>query len=165
MGFEPTSTDLRPYARNDWTIIPLVQLVLRVDFAQQVQFYPLLTVSAHSGHCLHQSPRLTSLKFSSGNHSIVAEWTDTSGSKYWGNLWSSYRKLAWGRFATTNTEFGSVPLTNWAIRPCGLLVLRAHFLQMLQLSFFSVSEFFLAIAFTTHYVRCNQNFLEVIKWV
>ena len=50
------------------------------------------------------------LKFSWGNHMSVAEWSDTYGIHQWRIIWSSYRKLAWGGFEPTTTEFRSNPL-------------------------------------------------------
>ena len=73
------------------------------------------------------------LKFSWGNHMSVPEWSDTYGIHQWRIIWSSYRKLAWGGFEPTNTEFHSDALTYWAIRPWVQLQLRSNFLQLLQL--------------------------------
>ena len=66
------------------------------------------------------------------SHMSVAEWADTDGIQHWPILWSSYRKLAWVECEPETTEPPSDPLTDWAIRPCVKLALRASFVQALQ---------------------------------
>ena len=57
--FEPTTTKFRSHALTDWAIIwPRVQLRLRANFVQLLQFHRLFSVTFHFGYCLRQSPRL-----------------------------------------------------------------------------------------------------------
>ena len=58
VGFEPTTTEFRSYALTDWAIRPWVQLALRANFVQLLQFHRLFSVTVHFGHCLCHSPRL-----------------------------------------------------------------------------------------------------------
>ena len=73
--------DLNPWPLNflsdalaDWGIRSWVQLALRANFVQLLQFHRLFSVKFHFGCCLHQMPLLFWLKFSWGNHMSVAEW-------------------------------------------------------------------------------------------
>ena len=90
VGFEPTTTEFRSDALTDWAIRPWVQLALRANFVQLLQFHCLFSVTFHFGYCLRQSPRLFKLKVSWGNHMSVAEWADTYGIYHWRILRSSY---------------------------------------------------------------------------
>ena len=56
--FEPTTTEFRSDALTDWVIRPWVQLALRANFVQLLQFHGLFTVTFHFGCCHRQSPRL-----------------------------------------------------------------------------------------------------------
>ena len=94
VGFEPTTTEFRSEALTNWAIRPWVQLALRANFVQLLQFHHLSSVRFHFGYCLCQSPCLFQSKFSWGNHMSVAEWTHTYGIHHWRILWSSHRKLA-----------------------------------------------------------------------
>ena len=47
VGFEPMTTEFRS-----------VQLALRANFVQLLQFHHLFSVQFHFGYCLRQSPRL-----------------------------------------------------------------------------------------------------------
>ena len=47
MEFEPTTTDFRSDALTDWGIKPWVQLVLRANFVQLLQFHRLVSVKFH----------------------------------------------------------------------------------------------------------------------
>ena len=58
VGFEPTTTEFRSDALIDWAITPWVQLALRPNFVQQLQFHRLFSVTFHFGCCLRQWPRL-----------------------------------------------------------------------------------------------------------
>ena len=59
VGFESTTTEFRSDAPTYWAIRPRVQLALRVNFLQLLQFNCLFSVKFHFGSCLHQSPCLT----------------------------------------------------------------------------------------------------------
>ena len=119
-------------ALTDWAIRPWIQIQLRANFLQLLQFHRLLSVRFHFGYCLRQSPRLFQLEFSWGNHVSGVEWSDTYGIYHGRIIWSSYRDLAWVGFETTTTEFCSNALTDWVMRPWVQLAFRANFLQLLQ---------------------------------
>ena len=73
MRFEPTTTEIRSDAVTDCAIRPRVQLALKANFVQLLQFRRLFSVYFHFGYCLRQSPRLFELKVSPGNHISVEE--------------------------------------------------------------------------------------------
>ena len=75
------------------------------------------------------------------------------GIHHWRILRSSYRKLAWAGYEPTTTEFRSVALTDWAIRPWVQLALRADFVQC--------SRFILAIAFVSRHIFFKRNLPQV----
>ena len=58
VGFEPTTSEFRSDALTDWVIRPWVQLALRANFVQLLQFHRLFSVTFHFGYCFRQSPRL-----------------------------------------------------------------------------------------------------------
>ena len=151
--FEHTTTKFLSDVLTNWTIRSWVQLALRANFVQLLQFHCLFSVMFRFGLCLRQWPRLFELTFHWGNHRSVAEWTDdTCGIHHWQIISCRYRKLTWIRFETTTTEFLSTIPTDWAIRPWVQLALRANFVQLLQFhhlfSIIFISAFVLHI-FTT----------------
>ena len=105
VGFEPTTTEFRSDALIDWAIRPWVQLELRANFLQLLQFHRLFS---------------------------VAEWAHIYGIHHCWILWISSRKLALVAFEPTTTEFLSDALTDWAIRPWVQPTLTANFVQLLQ---------------------------------
>ena len=52
LGFEPTTTEFHSDALTDWGIRPWVQLALRTNFVQLLQFHCLFSVRFDFGHCL-----------------------------------------------------------------------------------------------------------------
>ena len=52
LGFEPTTTEFHSDALTDWGIRPWVQLALRTNFVQLLQFHHLFSVRFDFGHCL-----------------------------------------------------------------------------------------------------------------
>ena len=153
VGFEPTTTKFFWDGLTDWAIKPWVQLALRANFVQLLQFHCLFSAMFRFGLCLRQWPRLFELTFHWGNHRSVAEWTDdTCGIHHWQIISCRYRKLTWIRFETTTTEFLSTIPTDWAIRPWVQLALRANFVQLLQFhhlfSIIFISAFVLHIFIT-----------------
>ena len=79
VGFEPTTTEFRSDALTDWAIRPRVQLALRANVVQPLQFHGLFSVAFHFGYYFGQSPRFLKSKFCWGNHMSVAEWVETYG--------------------------------------------------------------------------------------
>ena len=73
VGFEPTINEFRSDAVTDWAIRPWVQLALRANFVQLLQFYCLFSVTFNFGYCLRQSPRFFLSNFFWGNHMSVAD--------------------------------------------------------------------------------------------
>ena len=143
VGFEPTTTEFHSDALTVWAIRPWVQLALRANFVELLEFHRLFSVTFHFSYCLRQSPRLFESKFFGGNHMSVAESLDTYGVNHWRIIWSSYRKLAWVGFGTTTTEIGSDAPSDWAIRPWVQLELRANFVELVQFDrLFSVTFHF-----------------------
>ena len=65
---EPTTTEFRSDAPTDWAIRSWVQLALRANFVQLLQFHPLFSVIFHFGYCLRQSPRFFSSNFCWSSH-------------------------------------------------------------------------------------------------
>ena len=76
---------------------------------------------------------------------LVAEWIDSYGVYHWRIFRSGYRKLAWVGFEPTTTEFRSDALTDWVIRPCVQLALRANCVQLLQFLLFAPCSFFISV--------------------
>ena len=165
VGFEPTTTELHSDALTDRAIRPWVQLTLRVNFTQLLQFYRLFTVRFHFGYCFCQSPWLFLSNFSWVNHMSATEWTDTYGIHHLRILWSSYRKLTWAGFEPTTTELHSDALTDWAIRPWVNSYSEPTLCSYSNFIVCSVSGFILAIAFVRRHICFNRSFLEVITWV
>ena len=89
VGFEPTITVLVLDTLTYWAIWPWVQLALRPNFLKLLQLHCLYSVTWHFGHCLRESPRLFSSKFSWSHHTSIAEWADTFGTHHWRILWKS----------------------------------------------------------------------------
>ena len=102
MGFRPTTTEFHSDALTDWAFRSWVQLAIRANFVQLLQFHRLFSVGFHFGYCLRESSRLFSSKFSWVNHMSVAEWIDKQDIHHWRILWSSYIKLAWVGTLTHN---------------------------------------------------------------
>ena len=71
VAFEPTTTEFRSDALTDWAITLCVQLALRDNFVQLLQFRRFFRVRFHFGHCLRQSSRLFQSKFSWGKNISV----------------------------------------------------------------------------------------------
>ena len=105
--FKPTTTEFRSDALTDWAIRPWVQVALRANLVQVLQFHLFIQFSHFisaigfvSGHiCFKRN--LVYLVM------LVAQWIDIYGIHHWRTLRSSYRKLARVRFAPKSTEFRS----------------------------------------------------------
>ena len=86
VGFEPMTTEFRSDGLTDWAIRPWVQLALRANFEQLLQFHRLFSVKIHFSYCFRQSPRLFYSKFPWGNHMSVADKIVVQLSTYFKNL-------------------------------------------------------------------------------
>ena len=102
VGFEPTTTEFRSDALTDWAIRPWVQLALRANFVQLLQFHLFVQCSrfifvfAIVSHHICFKQNLTQVI------TLVAEWIDTYGIHHWRVFGNSYRKLAWVGFEPHN---------------------------------------------------------------
>ena len=56
--FEPTTTEFRSDALTDWATRPCVQLALKANFLQLLQFHRFFSVTFHLRYCLSHSPLL-----------------------------------------------------------------------------------------------------------
>ena len=75
---EPTTSEFHSEALTDWAVMQWIQLALRANFVQPLEFRLLFSVRFHFSYCLcRQLPRLFWSKFCRSNHISVAEWTDT----------------------------------------------------------------------------------------
>ena len=112
------------------------------------------------GHCRGQLPHLLEVKSRTGIHMSAAEWTDTYCIHHWRILRSSYRNLVWVGFEPA-TEFPSDALTDWAIRPCAQLALRAIFVQLQLHLFVQCFHFISDIAFVSSQIYFKRNLAQV----
>ena len=72
--FEPTTTEFCSEILTDWALRSWVQLVVRTNFVKLLQSHLLSSAKFRFDYCLCQSSCLLWLKFSGGNHMILAEW-------------------------------------------------------------------------------------------
>ena len=63
VGFLHKTTEFRSDPITDWAIRPWVQLALRANLVQLLQFHAVLSVTFELGYCLRQSRRLFYWKF------------------------------------------------------------------------------------------------------
>ena len=165
VGFEPATTEFRSDALTDWTIRSWVQLALRANFVQMLQFHLFFQCSRFISVFVFVSHHICIKRILAQVVTLVAEWIDTYGIHHWRIFRSSYRKLAWVGFEPTTTEFRSDALTDWAIRPWVQFAVRANFVQLLHFHLFvQCSRFISAIALISHHVCFNLSLLEVITW-
>ena len=153
MRFEPTTSEFCSDALIDWDNRPCVQLALRTNFLQLLQFHLfvhcsrfILVFAVVSRHiCFKRS--LAQLI------TLVAEWIDTYGIHHCKIFRSSYRKLAWVGLEPPITKFRSDTVTDWIIRPRVQLVVRANFVQLLQFDLFVQRSRFVSIfTFVSHHM-------------
>ena len=130
--------EFRSDALTNWAIRPWVQLALRANFLQSLQFYLFVQCSRFISVFALVSRHICFNRSLAQVITLVAEWIDTYGIHHWRIFRSSYRKLAWVGFEPTTTEFRSDAPTDWAIRQWVQLALRANFAQPLQFHLFSL---------------------------
>ena len=116
MGFELTTTEMRSDDLIDRAIRPWVQLTLRANFVQLLQFHLFVQCSRLTYVFLFVSRHIYFKRSVAQIITLVAEWSDTYGIHHRKIIRSSYRRLAWVGFEPTVTEFRSDALTDWAIR-------------------------------------------------
>ena len=161
------TTEFHSGPLTNWAIRTLVQLALRANFVQLLQFYLVL-----------QSSRLISVFSFISQHipfkqslaqliTLVAKWIDTYGIHHWRILRSSYTKLPRVEFEwTKTTKLRSHALTNWAIRSRVQLALRGNFVQLLQFHLFIQCSWFISVfAFISRHICFKQSLAQVITLV
>ena len=85
---------------------------------------------------------------------------------HWRIFRSSYRELALVAFEPTPTKFRSDTLTNWVIRSCIQLALKANYVKLLQFHLFvQCLRFISNIAFVSHHIWFKPNLTQLIKLV
>ena len=98
VGFEPTTTEFCPYALTDRAIRPWVELALRANFVQLLQFH----IFAQCSHSILTSAFVNRHVCFKRNLAqvitLVAEWINTYGIYHWRIFRSSYRKMTWVGF-------------------------------------------------------------------
>ena len=153
VGFETTTTEFRSDSLTDWAIRPWVQLALRANFVQLLQFHLFVQCSRFIFVFAFVSRHICFKRSLAKVITLIAEWIDTYGTHHWRIFRSSYEKLAWVGFEPTTTEFCSDALTDWATRPWVQLALRANFVQLLQFHLFvQCSCFILVFCFINHHI-------------
>ena len=70
LAFEPTTNEFHSDALTDSAVRPWIQLALRANILQVLQFHVFFSVRFHFGYCLCQLPHL--LKFCTGNYIRIA---------------------------------------------------------------------------------------------
>ena len=73
IGYESTTTEFRSGALTHWAIRSWVELALRANFLQLLQFHCSFNVKFHFGYCLRQAPGFFYSKFYWGNNMSVLE--------------------------------------------------------------------------------------------
>ena len=71
LAFEPTTNEFHSDALTDSAVRPWIQLALRANILQVLQFHVFFSVRFHFGYCLCQLPHL--LKFCTGNYIRIAD--------------------------------------------------------------------------------------------
>ena len=144
---EPTTTEFGSEALTDWALRPWVQLTLRANVVQLLQFHLFVLCSRFislftlARHDLWFKPNLLLVIM------LKAEWIDSYGSHHWRIFRSSYTNFRWVRFEPNTTDFESDVLTDWAIRRWVQLALRTSFVQLSNfLSLLSNHALFLSLS-------------------
>ena len=112
VGFEPTTTEFRSDAVTDWSIRLWVQLSLRANFVQLLQFHLLAPCSRFISVFAFFSRHICFKRGLAQVIGLVAEWIDTLCIHHWRIFRSSYRKFAWVGFESTTNEFRSGKINN-----------------------------------------------------
>ena len=79
MGFETTTTEFRSENLTDWAIWPWVQLALRENFAQLLQFHLLVQFSHFISIIAFVTRHICFNQNLAKVITLVAEWIDTYG--------------------------------------------------------------------------------------
>ena len=160
------TTEFRSDALTDWAIRPWVQLALRANFVQLLQFHLFVQCSRFISVFAFASRHICCKQSLAQVITLVAESIDTCGIHHWRIFRISYRKLAWVGFEPTITEFRSEALTHWDIRSWVQLAPRANFVQLLQFHLFvQYSRFISVFAFVSRHIFFKWSLAQVITLV
>ena len=167
VGFETKTTELCSDALTERAIRQAVQLALRANSVQLIQFDLFVSCSRFiSTIVLIRRHVCFKVKSRTWNHISAAEWTDMYGIHHWMILRGRHKKLAWLGFEPRTTEFHSDALTDWATKPWAQRALRANFVQLIKFHLFvQRSRFISAMAFVSCHTRFKWNLAQVITWV
>ena len=83
VGFESTTTEFRSDAPTDWAIRPWVQLALRANFVQLLQFHLFVQCSLFMSVFAFVSRHICFKGSLARLITLVAEWIDTYGIHHW----------------------------------------------------------------------------------
>ena len=166
MEFNPTTSRFHSDALYDWATRPWVQLALRANLVQLLQFHlfpqcsHFISVFAFVSRHICFNWTLAQLVM------LVAEWIHTYVVNRWRSFRNSYRNYAWVGLEPTTTEFRSDAVTDWVIRLGVALAPKANFVQLLQLHLFvQSSRFILIFSFVCCHICFKQTLAKVIPWV
>ena len=101
VGFETTTTEFRSDVLTYWVIRPWVQLALRANFVQLLQFHLFVQCSHFISAIAFVSHHICFKRNLAQVITLAAQWIDTYGIHHWRIFRSSYRKLAWVGFEPT----------------------------------------------------------------
>ena len=83
VGIEPTTTEFRSEALTDWAIRPWVQVALRVNFAQLLQFHLFFQCSHLISAIAFVRRHICFKQDLAQVITLVEEWIDTYGIHHW----------------------------------------------------------------------------------
>ena len=159
--------DLKPrplnHALTNWAIKPWVQLALRANFVELLQFHFFVQCSRFISVFAFVSRHICFKRSLVQVITWVAEWFNPYGIRRWRIFRSSYRNLARVGFEpiTTETESRLDTLTDEAIRSWVELVLRANFVQLLQSHLFvQCSRFISVFAFVSRHICFKRSIVQ-----
>ena len=167
VGFETKTTELCSDALTERAIRQAVQLALRANSVQLIQFDLFVSCSRFISTIVFIRRHVCfKVKSRTWNHIRAAEWTDMYGIHHWMILRGRHKKCNWVGFKPTITEFRSDAQVDWAVKSWAQHALRANFVKLLRFYlFFQCSRSISVIAFVINYIRFNRNHAQVITGV
>ena len=160
------TTEIRSDALSYWPIKPWVQLAVRGNSAQLLQFHIFVQCSrSFFGLCFSQAQHLLEAKSRTCNH-VSSGWIGTYGIHHWRSFRSSYIELTFVVVEPTATKFRLDALTNWTLRPLVQLTHTSNFVQLLQFHLFvHCSRFILVFPFVRHHICFKPSLALRIRLV
>ena len=161
--FEPTTTEFRSEALTDWAIIPWVQLVLRANFVQLLQFHLFFQCWRCISVFGFVNAQISVKRSLVQGITLVAEWIDTYAIHSWSIFRSSYIKLVWMGFELINMVFTTEAILEvaieswlkWDLTPRPLI-----FVQTLQPTYLTGHEF---NSLSEPSLYCFSNFISLFS--